>query len=70
MADRVLRGEGAGMAHTFRPKDRVINGRSKATVVRLIADDALEVVYDNDVDREPQVEVASYFRPVAEAPQA
>lgn len=48
------------MTHMFRIGDRVQNGAAKATVVSLVADDALGVIYDGNA--ETVIEVASYFR--------
>jgi hypothetical protein len=50
------------MSHTFRQGDRVCNGQAYATVVRTIADDALEVIYDSDIDNETTTECAMYFK--------
>lgn len=48
------------MGHGFRVGDRVRNGSARATVVELIADDALRVLYDGDTDT--TLEIAAYFR--------
>lgn len=48
------------MGHGFRVGDRVRNGDARATVVGLISDDALSVLYDGD--DEPTIEIAAYFR--------
>lgn len=50
------------MAHGFKVGDRVRNGAASATVIALIADDALRVLYDGD--DEPTTEIAAYFRPL------
>lgn len=47
------------MPHNFKVGDRVRNGVCAATVIRLIADDALEVRYDGD--RDLTVQAAAYF---------
>jgi len=53
------------VTHDFKLCDRVFNGGARATVWRLIADDALEVIYDCDPDREPVCEPAFYFKRLA-----
>ena len=52
------------MEHNFKPGERVRNGQSAATVVRLIADDFLEVIYDHDADQDKTTECAGYFKPL------
>ncbi|AZV00233.1 hypothetical protein [Paracoccus kondratievae] len=47
-------------AHGFKAGDLVENGSARARVIALVADDALEVIYDGD--DEPTVELALYFR--------
>ena len=48
------------MVHGFKVGDRVRNGAAVATVIALIADDALRVLYDGET--ESTVELAAYFR--------
>lgn len=48
------------MGHGFKVGDRVRNGAAKATVIDLVADDALRVLYDGNA--ETTVEIAAYFR--------
>jgi len=47
---------------TFKQGDRVCNGMAHAVVVRTIADDFLEVIYDRDTDNEKTTECAAYFK--------
>ena len=53
------------MTHDFKIGERIFNGGASATVLRIIADDALEVIYDCDPDREPVCEPAFYFKRLA-----
>lgn len=49
--------------NNFKVGDRVINGSARATVVELVADDFLRVVYDYDMWKgDPTTELAAYFR--------
>lgn len=49
-----------GAAHGFKVGDIVENGSVRARVIALIADDAMEVIYDGD--DEPTIDLAVYFR--------
>ena len=49
-----------GAAHGFKVGDMVENGSVRARVIAIIADDAMEVVYDGD--DEPTIDLAVYFR--------
>lgn len=53
--------------HGFKVGDRVCNGQVQAVVLRLVADDAVEVRYELG-GHEPVIEPAMYFRAVSANP--